>query len=105
MTVQEYIDKINKRYIAGISKEHSYRGDLQTLLETLAPDVLVTNVEELPKDFGKSTHQHDPIIHFFETFLTEYDPALRKSRGVWYSALPENNCCTGWDWQADEGDW
>jgi predicted helicase len=43
MTVQEYIEKINKRYITGISREHSYRGDLQTLLETLAPDVLVTN--------------------------------------------------------------
>ena len=31
---------------------------------------------------------HDPVIHFFETFLTEYDPALRKSRGVWYTPLP-----------------
>ena len=43
MTVQEYIDKIHKRYITGISREHSYRGDLQNLLETLAPDVMVTN--------------------------------------------------------------
>ena len=43
MTVQTYIETINKRYITGISREHSYRGDLQTLLETLSPDVLVTN--------------------------------------------------------------
>src|SRR5664280_1448673 len=43
MKVQEYVDKIHKRYITRISREHSYRGDLQTLLETLAPDVLVTN--------------------------------------------------------------
>jgi hypothetical protein len=43
MTIQEYLDKINKHYITGISREHCYRGDLQTLLETLAPDVLVTN--------------------------------------------------------------
>jgi hypothetical protein len=43
MTVQEYVDKIHKRYITGISTEHSYRGDLQNLLETLSPDVMVTN--------------------------------------------------------------
>ena len=28
---------------------------------------------------------NDPIIHFYETFLSEYNPALRKSRGVWYT--------------------
>jgi len=43
MTIQDYIDKVNTRYKAGISIEHSYRGDLQNLLESLAPDVLVTN--------------------------------------------------------------
>jgi predicted helicase len=30
----------------------------------------------------------DPIIHFYETFLSEYDPKLRKSRGVWYTPQP-----------------
>ena len=43
MTIPEYIEKINTRYKAGISTEHSYRGDLQNLLETITPDVLVTN--------------------------------------------------------------
>ena len=43
MTLQTYIEIINKRFLTGISREHSYRGDLQTLLQTLAPDVLVTN--------------------------------------------------------------
>ena len=27
----------------------------------------------------------DPIIHFYEDFLSEYDPKLRKARGVWYT--------------------
>ncbi|MDD5055411.1 MAG: N-6 DNA methylase [Candidatus Peribacteraceae bacterium] len=31
---------------------------------------------------------HDPIIHFYEDFLKEYDPALRLSRGVFYTPLP-----------------
>jgi hypothetical protein len=27
----------------------------------------------------------DPIFHFYETFLAEYDPHLRESRGVYYT--------------------
>ena len=29
--------------------------------------------------------QKDPYLHFYETFLASYDPALRKSRGVYYT--------------------
>lgn len=43
MTIQQYLDNISKRYSTGISREHSYRGDLQTLLGTILPDILVTN--------------------------------------------------------------
>ncbi len=35
MTLSEYINSINKRYKTGISREHSYRGDLQNLLEAM----------------------------------------------------------------------
>jgi len=35
--------------------------------------------------------QEDPIIHFYETFLSEYDPKLRKARGVWYTPAPVVN--------------
>ncbi|MDM8549385.1 N-6 DNA methylase [Desulfobacterales bacterium HSG2] len=41
--ITNYIDKINKRYGTGISTEHSYRGDLQTLLESFDKSVMVTN--------------------------------------------------------------
>lgn len=27
----------------------------------------------------------DPVIHFYETFLSEYDPSLRDKRGVYYT--------------------
>src|SRR5690554_5547290 len=33
----------------------------------------------------------DPIIHFYEDFLSEYDPKLRKARGVWYTPAPVVN--------------
>jgi hypothetical protein len=43
MLIREYIDNVNKRYKTGISTEHSYRGDLQNLLESVAPVVHITN--------------------------------------------------------------
>jgi len=43
MTSSQYLEKINTRFKSGISTEHSYRGDLQSLLESIAPDVEVTN--------------------------------------------------------------
>ena len=43
------------------------------------------------KNFGRSTKQEDPVVHFYETFLGEYNPALRKARGVWYTPQPVVN--------------
>jgi hypothetical protein len=40
------------------------------------------------KDFGTATGKLDPILHFYETFLAEYDPKLRKARGVFYTPEP-----------------
>jgi len=33
-------------------------------------------------------NSRDPIIHFYEDFLREYDPKLRTERGVFYTPLP-----------------
>ncbi|HQJ05734.1 MAG TPA: DNA methyltransferase, partial [Spirochaetota bacterium] len=43
MTIAQYIDSIDKRYKLGNSTEHTFRGDLQNLLETLAPEIQATN--------------------------------------------------------------
>lgn len=58
------------------------------IVDGLADIFRATDVEGLLKNFGKATKQQDPIIHFYETFLAEYDPSLRKSRGVWYTPEP-----------------
>ena len=60
-------------------------------VDNLADVFRATNVEQLLKNFGKATQTHDPIIHFYETFLAEYDPKLRKARGVWYTPEPVVN--------------
>ncbi len=59
-----------------------------TIVNNLADVFRATNVDQLLKNFGKSTQTNDPIIHFYETFLTEYDSKLRKAKGVWYTPEP-----------------
>lgn len=64
---------------------------IKWIVDALADIFRATDVAALLKNFGKSTQQNDPIIHFYETFLSEYDPKLRKSRGVWYTPEPVVN--------------
>lgn len=49
------------------------------------------DIKKLLENHGKSTSRNDPVIHFYETFLTEYNPKLRKSRGVYYTPEPVVN--------------
>ena len=39
-------------------------------------------------DFGDLNPQEDPVIHFFEGFLQEYNNKIRKDRGVFYTPRP-----------------
>ncbi len=64
---------------------------IKWIVDSLADIFLATNVEEILKNYGKATKMEDPIIHFYETFLSEYDPKLRKARGVWYTPQPVVN--------------
>lgn len=64
---------------------------IKWVVENLSEIFLACNVEEILKNYGKSTKMEDPIIHFYETFLSEYDPKLRKARGVWYTPAPVVN--------------
>ena len=55
------------------------------IIDSLAEIFLATDVKKLLDGFSQKSGMNDPIIHFYETFLSEYNPALRKSRGVWYT--------------------
>ncbi|MBI2109200.1 MAG: N-6 DNA methylase [Parcubacteria group bacterium] len=52
------------------------------------------NVKELMKQYfkddlwGQKHEGPDPVIHFYEDFLKEYDADLRKNRGAYYTPLP-----------------
>ena len=74
-------------YIAGPDLDDR----IKWIVDGLVKVFLACNVEELLKNYGKSTKTENPIIHFYETFLSEYDAALRKARGVWYTPHPVVN--------------
>ena len=61
---------------------------IQWIVDDLADIFRAANVAELMTDFVKTNGRADPFIHFYETFLGEYDPRLRKSRGVYYTPEP-----------------
>ena len=48
----------------------------------------VVNMEAVVRDFGDRNPLEDPVIHFFEGFLQEYDSKIRKDRGVFYTPPP-----------------
>ncbi|HAW59308.1 MAG TPA: DNA methyltransferase [Bacteroidales bacterium] len=72
------------QYIAGYELDDR----LVWIVDSLVDVFRATDVKAILANFGKMTQRRDPIIHFYETFLAEYDPKLRKSRGVWYTPEP-----------------
>ena len=46
------------------------------------------DMEAVLSGFGARAVRQDPIMHFYETFLAAYDPALRERRGVYYTPEP-----------------
>jgi hypothetical protein len=74
-------------YIAGIDLDDRIRWVIDELCDVFrAADLFA-----ILKDFGKFTARNDPFLHFYETFLAEYNPAKRKARGVWYTPEPVVN--------------
>ena len=46
------------------------------------------NMEAVVRDFGDRNRDEDPVIHFYELFLKEYDAKKRMQRGVFYTPQP-----------------
>ena len=55
--------------------------DLTALLRQAELDLIL-------RDFGRRTRKEDPVVHFYETFLSKYNPKMRQMRGVYYTPEP-----------------
>jgi hypothetical protein len=46
------------------------------------------NMEAVLRDFGDKKRDEDPVMHFYESFLHEYNKQLKIQRGVFYTPQP-----------------
>lgn len=58
------------------------------IVDDLVSAFAATDMEKIMQGFGKETQQTDPILHFYEDFLFQYDPAAKKQCGVYYTPQP-----------------
>ena len=58
---------------------------LQIIVEDIAELLHVTDVKKILHEYYSTGKGKDPIIHFYETFLSTYDPEIRERRGVYYT--------------------
>ena len=69
------------QYVAGYDLDER----ICWIVDDLAETFRATDMQKIMSGYGTRTKQTDPMIHFYEDFLSAYDPNLRKSRGVWYT--------------------
>ncbi len=72
------------QYIAGYDLDDR----IAWLVDDLAQLLAQADMDSVLQDFGKRTAREDPVVHFYETFLKEYDPKIRQMRGVYYTPEP-----------------
>jgi predicted helicase len=70
--------------VAGIDAQ----SEVLWIIDDLVQLFMRVDVATILHGFGKATEQTDAIIHFYESFLGEYDSNLRKSKGVYYTPQP-----------------
>ena len=61
---------------------------MQVIIDDISEVLAATDVNKILQDYYQEGKGLDPIIHFYETFLTEYDPNIREKRGVYYTPEP-----------------
>ncbi len=61
---------------------------MEWIIDDIAEILAVTDVRDILHQYFHEGKGKDPIVHFYETFLTEYDPKMREKRGVYYTPEP-----------------
>lgn len=61
---------------------------IATYVDDMATVLAHADIENIRQELQHQKGGGDPIIHFYETFLKEYNPEKKKARGVYYTPLP-----------------
>jgi predicted helicase len=59
--------------------------NISWIVDDLSEILNVANIQKILDRFYEEGRGNDPIIHFYETFLAEYNPKVREQRGVYYT--------------------
>ncbi|MCG8625652.1 MAG: N-6 DNA methylase [Proteobacteria bacterium] len=62
--------------------------NLKWIVDDLAKVFASCDLYAIMHSKSKKEESDDPFMHFYETFLATYNPAKRKSHGVWYTPKP-----------------
>lgn len=61
---------------------------MEWIVDDISEVLAVTDVNNILHQYFREGRGKDPIVHFYETFLAEYDPQTRERRGVYYTPEP-----------------
>ncbi len=61
---------------------------MEWIIDDISEILSVTDINNILHQYFHEGKGKDPIIHFYETFLSEYDPKTREMRGVYYTPEP-----------------
>ncbi|GAP22817.1 type ISP restriction/modification enzyme [Leptolinea tardivitalis] len=61
---------------------------MEVIIDDIADVLSVADIDAILHQYARQGKGSDPIMHFYETFLSVYDPALREARGVYYTPEP-----------------
>jgi len=64
---------------------------MEVIIDDIASVLFTADISNILQDYYKKGKGQDPIIHFYETFLTKYDSKTRENRGVYYTPEPVVN--------------
>lgn len=58
---------------------------MEVIVDDIAAVLNAADVQAILEQYYRQGKGDDPILHFYETFLEEYDPETRERRGVYYT--------------------
>ncbi len=61
---------------------------MTAIIDDIAAVLNVADINSILEQYYKQGKGEDPIMHFYETFLNQYDPSTREKRGVYYTPEP-----------------
>ncbi len=76
------------RYVFRFISLEDLPPQMEWIVDEIAQVLAAADVGQILHKYFREGKGSDPIIHFYETFLAEYDPAERERRGVYYTPEP-----------------